>query len=96
MLGGGGKLHLYLKGLCSCHRECLKQIYNTRQALLERQGQAELGLHQMASSYILLLAISICQDYMIFIISLAYNSRLFILIPEHCSRVYCKHNKVIE
>ena len=27
-LGGEGKLHLYLKGLCFCHRECLKQIYN--------------------------------------------------------------------
>ena len=27
-LGGKGKLHLCLKGLCSCHREYLKQIYN--------------------------------------------------------------------
>ena len=28
MLGGKEKLHLYLKGLCSCHGESLKQIYN--------------------------------------------------------------------
>ena len=56
MLGGGGKLRLYLKGLCSYHRECLKQIYNARstatvRTFWKRQSQAELGFYQMASSY---------------------------------------------
>ena len=38
MLGGGGKLHLYLKGLCSCHSESLKQIYNACSTQLPWSG----------------------------------------------------------
>ena len=44
-LGGGGKLHLYLKGLCSCHRKCIYNACSTAtvRPFWKKQSQAELA-----------------------------------------------------
>ena len=67
-LGGGEKLHLYLKGplllpegISKADIQCM--LNGLRQALLERQGQAELGLYQRASSYSPIYAIA-CHFYL--------------------------------
>uniref|UniRef100_A0A8C4LYH9 Protein farnesyltransferase/geranylgeranyltransferase type-1 subunit alpha n=2 Tax=Equus TaxID=9789 RepID=A0A8C4LYH9_EQUAS len=61
------KLHLYLQDISSCHRKCLRRYtvhaQRPRQALLEKQSQAKLGLHQMASLHMPIYPIA-CHFYL--------------------------------